>query len=73
MKFNKIKPKNIDRKFLIVLGLILIFGLFVLFSASFIVGAKKFNDPSYYLKEQLLKGILMGVIGFIFFSRMHFF
>jgi len=69
MKFKKTKPKNIDRKFLIVLGLILIFGLFVLFSASFIVSAKKFNDPSYYLKEQLLKGVLMGVIGFIFFSR----
>jgi len=69
MKFNKIKPKNIDRKFLIVLGLLLIFGLFILFSASFIVGAKKFNDPSYYLKEQLVKGILIGVIGFIIFSK----
>ena len=69
MKFNKIKPKNIDRKFLIVLGLILIFGLFVLFSASFIVGVKKFNDPNYYLKEQFLKGILMGAIGFIVFLK----
>lgn len=69
MKFNKTKPKNIDRKFLLVLGLLLIFGLFVLFSASFIVGAKKFNDPSYYLKEQFLKGILIGVVGFIVLSR----
>ncbi len=69
MKLKKIKPKNIDRKFLFVLGLILIFGLFVLFSASFLVGAKKFNDPSYYLKEQFLKGILIGVIGFIIFSK----
>lgn len=69
MRIKKEKPKNIDRRFLIVLGLLLIFGLLVLFSASFITGAKKFNDPSYYLREQFLKGILIGVIGFLIFSR----
>ena len=69
MKFNRTKPKNINRKFLLILGLLLIFGLFVLFSASFIVGAKKFNDPSYYLKEQFFKGILIGMAGFIIFSK----
>ena len=69
MKIKKIRTKNIDRPFLIILGLLLIFGLFVLFSASFITGAEKFNNPSYYLREQFLKGILIGVIGFLIFSR----
>ncbi len=69
MKVKKIRTKNIDRPFLIILGLLLIFGLFVLFSASFITGAEKFNNPSYYLREQFLKGILIGVIGFLIFSR----
>lgn len=69
MKFKKVKPKNIDRRFLVILGLLLVFGLFVLFSASFITGAEKFNNPSYYLREQLLKGVLIGVIGFLIFSK----
>ncbi|MBI5079571.1 cell division protein FtsW [Candidatus Wolfebacteria bacterium] len=69
MKIKKIKSKNIDRGFLIVLGLILTFGLFVLFSASFMAGANKFNDPSYYLRQQLLKGGALGILGFLIFSK----
>ncbi|MDO8743277.1 MAG: putative peptidoglycan glycosyltransferase FtsW [Candidatus Azambacteria bacterium] len=69
MRVEKIKLKNIDRRFLIIVGLLLIFGLFMLFSASFITGAKKFNDPSYYLREQILKGVLIGLVGFFVFSR----
>jgi cell division protein FtsW len=69
MKVKKIKPKNIDRSFLIILGLLLVFGLLILFSASFMTGAKKFNDPSYYLREQFFKGILIGILGFLIFLR----
>jgi len=25
----------------------------------------QFNDPYYYLKQQLLKGVLLGIIGFV--------
>lgn len=69
MRAGKIKTKGIDRPYLIVLCLILLFGLFILFSASFITGTKKFNDPSYYLREQLLKGVLIGVAGFLVFLK----
>ncbi len=69
MRFNKTKPKNINRPFLIILGLLLVFGLFVLFSASFITGAVKFDDPGYYLREQIFKGILIGIVGFLFFLK----
>lgn len=69
MKFKKIKPKNIDPWFLAIIAAILIFGLFILSSASFIAGQKKFNDPNYFLKEQLLKGFLIGIAGFFVFSK----
>lgn len=69
MKFKKIKPKNIDWRFILVVASLLIFGLFILSSASFAVGEKKFNDPQHYLKEQLFKGILIGVIGFFVFLK----
>lgn len=69
MKLKKIKQKNIDWKFLAVVISLLIFGLFILSSASFIAGEKKFGDPQYYLKDQLLKGVLIGIIGFIFFLK----
>jgi len=70
MKFKKIKPKNIDWKFIIIISTLLVFGLFILSSASFIAGEKKFGDPQYYLKDQLLKGVLIGIIGFIIFLKM---
>ena len=69
MKFKKIKPKNVDWRFLLVVAALLIFGLFILSSASFVVGEKKFNDPRHYLKEQLLKGVLIGIVGFLFFLK----
>lgn len=69
VKFQKIKPKNIDWRFLSVIIAILIFGLFILSSASFIVGLKKFGNPQYYLKEQLLKGVIIGIISFFIFLK----
>ncbi len=69
MKLKKIKPKNIDWRFLAVVISLVIFGLFILSSASFAVGEKKFNDPQYYLKEQLFKGVLIGVISFFVFLK----
>lgn len=69
MNFKKTKQGNIDWKFLTVIISLLIFGLFILSSASFIAGEKKFGDSQYYLKDQLLKGVLVGIIGFIFFLK----
>ncbi|OGD42948.1 hypothetical protein A3I82_01080 [Candidatus Azambacteria bacterium RIFCSPLOWO2_02_FULL_42_10] len=69
MKIKAVKLGKIDRPFLITLGLILVFGLFILFSASFITGANKFNDPSYYLREQVFKGVFLGIIGFFVFLK----
>ena len=69
MKIKKIRTHNVDWRFLVIVASLLIFGLFALSSASFITGEKKFNDSSYYLKEQLLKGVLIGIVAFIFFLK----
>jgi cell division protein FtsW len=69
MRLAKIRTKGIDLKFLITLGLLLVFGLFVLSSASFVAGQKKFGDSQYYLREQFLKGMIIGIVGFLIFSR----
>lgn len=53
-----------DYLILISLGLLVLFGLLALASASSNLGQEKFNDPFYYLKHQILNGLIVGVIGF---------
>ncbi len=69
MGIKKTKPKSIDWQFLVIVGVLLVFGLFILSSASFIAGQKKFNDQNYYLREQVLKGILIGIVSFFIFLK----
>ena len=69
MRVAKLKPKSIDWQFLAIVAALLIFGLFVLSSASYIAGQKKFGDPYYYLREQFFKGILIGAAAFFIFSK----
>lgn len=69
MRLKKIKPQSINPWFLAIIATCLIFGFFILSSASFVTGGKKFNDPNYFLKEQILKGGLIGIVGFFVFSK----
>ncbi len=69
MRIKSVKLKSIDLKFVVIVGILLVFGLFVLSSASFIAGQKKFNDQNYYLREQVLKGVLIGIVGFLIFLK----
>lgn len=41
---------------------LLLLGLVTLFSASSVRGATNFEDPAYYLKHQLLYGVLPGIL-----------
>ncbi len=60
---------NFDLPFLaITVGLIL-FGLIMLTSASGPVGYENFGDSYYFLKHQVLFGLVPGAIGLLFFSR----
>lgn len=61
---SKLRSRGIDPPFLILVGVLLIFGLLILYSASLSLGDKRFDNPTYYFREQLLKGVLAGLIGF---------
>lgn len=58
-----------DRVFLVYILLLLIFGLAALFSASTPVGYAKFGDAYYFVKHQLVFGLLPGVVALLFFSK----
>src|SRR3989344_2090273 len=51
------------------LALIVLFGLMMLSSASSVIAFQKFGDSYYFFKNQLLKGILPGLVAFYLASR----
>ena len=53
-----------DYVFLSTLGILVIFGILMLSSASSDLGKIKFNDTFYYLKHQIYYGLIPGIIGF---------
>jgi cell division protein FtsW len=58
-----------DRPFLALLGGLVLLGFVLLASASGPTGYVKFHDSYYFLKHQLIFGLLPGVIGFVLASR----
>ncbi|MBI3588905.1 MAG: cell division protein FtsW [Candidatus Liptonbacteria bacterium] len=53
-----------DYLLLAVIFILTIFGLVMLSSASSELGKIRFNDSYYYLKHQVISGLLIGLIGF---------
>jgi len=53
-----------DYAFIIFLTVLVVFGLVMLASASSDLSQSKFGDSYYYLKHQILFGLLPGLIGF---------
>jgi cell division protein FtsW len=51
---------------------LVVFGLIVLSSAGVIEGQKRFNDPYYYVKHQLLYGLLPGVVLMLVLAKIDF-
>ena len=64
--------RHFDYLFLFCTIFLVIFGLVMLSSASFDLGKKKYNDPYYYLKHQLLVGLIFGGLGFLFASNFNY-
>lgn len=54
-----------DFVFLGFLIIIVVFGLVMLSSASSELSKTKFNDSMYYLKHQLINGVVPGIVGFL--------
>jgi len=66
-----LRRKFADRRFLLFLGILVVFGLVALTSASAPVGYQKFGDTYFFIKRQLLYGLLPGVILFILFAKLN--
>jgi cell division protein FtsW len=56
------KPHKINYKLAVSVGIILVFGLVMLTSASQVLGLDTYNDPYFHIKHQLIFGFLPGVI-----------
>jgi cell division protein FtsW len=61
-----------EKRLLLITFILLVFGLIVLSSAGIIDGDKKFGDSYYYLKKQLLYGVLPGLLLFFLFSKIDY-
>ncbi|MBI5222013.1 MAG: cell division protein FtsW [Candidatus Magasanikbacteria bacterium] len=63
------KEKKADYRLLSYFLILLVFGLVMLSSASVAVGYQKFGDAYFYIKKQLLFGVLPGLLLFFIFAK----
>ncbi len=61
-----------DYKLMITVGVLVVFGLVMLASASSVISFEKYNDSNYLLKHQLLYGVLIGIVGLIATSKIDY-
>ena len=61
-----LKSKQPDYFLIAIIGLLLIIGLVFLNSASSVIGYKNFKDTFYYLKHQIIFGLIPGLFFFVF-------
>ncbi|MEK7630160.1 MAG: putative lipid II flippase FtsW [Patescibacteria group bacterium] len=69
---NRLSRTNPDYFFIALTGILVIFGLVMLSSASSDLAKNKFGDSYYYLKHQILYGFSFGLAGFIFSIFVHY-
>jgi cell division protein FtsW len=62
------RSRSLDPAIVILVSLLLIFGLVMLISASGPVAFQRTGDSLFYVKGQLLKGVLPGMIAFFLFA-----
>lgn len=57
--------KQIDLPLLLIIGILIVFGLMMVYDASAIQGVKDFKDSLYYIRQQLIWVVLgVGAMGF---------
>ena len=64
--------KNSDYLFLLYIGILLVFGLVMLTSASSPIGYRQFGDKFFFIKKQLLFGVLPGIVAFLVFANLKY-
>src|SRR3989338_1074991 len=60
---------TIDYLFLLIVGVIILFGLIMLLSASAPKGYAEFGDSYYFIKHQIIFGLIPGMGALLVFSR----
>jgi cell division protein FtsW len=65
--------KNGDRRILVYIWILLIGGLILLLSASSPLGYSKFQNSYFFVKKQILYGLVPGLALFVFFSHINYF
>ena len=66
------REKKIDYSLVATIFILVFFGLIVLTSASSAIGFAEFSDSYYFLKHQLLFGLLPGLILFFILSKLNY-
>lgn len=61
-----------DYIFVSCVAILAVFGLIMLSSASSDMGKMRFNDTYYFLKHQILYGLVWGVLGFLIASNFYY-
>ncbi len=69
---TKAKTKNVDRQLLAVIGILLVLGLVILYSASTVLSFSKYHSNSHYFFTQLLQGVFGGLILMYICSRIDY-
>ncbi|MDO8430190.1 MAG: putative peptidoglycan glycosyltransferase FtsW [bacterium] len=74
MKFLKFFKNGHSPDYVVIFSTIflVIFGLVMLMSASSNLGKVKFGDSYFYLKHQLISGLIFGILGFWLTSRFYY-
>jgi membrane protease YdiL (CAAX protease family) len=63
------KQLKFDKWLAIFAGLLIIIGLVMLYSVSTVESLDRYGNTTYYIQQQLLKGGILGLLGFGFFYR----
>src|SRR3989338_761323 len=63
---------TIDYLFLLIVGVIILFGLVMLLSASAPKGYAEFGDSYYFIKHQIIFGLIPGIAALFVFSRISY-
>jgi cell division protein FtsW len=69
IRTSELRNHEPDYTLLVLFGILLVFGLVMLSSASAPVGYAKFGDSYFFIKRQLMYGLLPGLFLFLFFSK----
>lgn len=68
MRYCPIKPHQPDFRFIIALAFLVVFGLIMISSASVSLSFDKFGEGYYYVKHQILYGLIPGIFLLIVFA-----